>query len=961
MKKFYILLIALAHFGVLRAQTHFTPDFEGNGFDHMNIFVVESVIEGADMQAGDEIAVFDGAVCAGVFVLNEALTDGSIGLVNASKADQDTSGAYLSNGYTPGNALSFKLWDASHGIEYEDVDITFVDNQSGEEVDPVPFTVGASVFVRVIVDYPCMFEVYPNTLSIDSLGEEVFAPIITYHAWEVTAAPDWILFDNPSGFGSDTLNINISVNHGVDRSGVIELEGCDGLTESISVEQEGPEPCTIVLGKTYLARDTAAYFRLIGITCNSDWVISDHPDWITFSEYSGSGDGVVTAYIAKNIGDPRTGVATFTTCDDVSATITVDQEGIQICEIALGKTYLSRDAAAYSRLLGVTATSDWVITDSPDWITFSETSGTGNAVITIYIAENTGAPRTGVATFTTCDDVSATITVDQEGIQICEIALGKTYLSRDAAAYSRLLGVTATSDWVITDSPDWITFSETSGTGNAVITIYIAENTGAPRTGVATFTTCDDVSATITVDQEGIQICEIALGKTYLSRDAAAYSRLLGVTATSDWVITDSPDWITFSETSGTGNAVITIYIAENTGAPRTGVATFTTCDDVSATITVDQEGIQICEIALGKTYLSRDAAAYSRLLGVTATSDWVITDSPDWITFSETSGTGDAVTTIYIAENTGTPRTGVATFTTCDDVSATITVDQEGIQICEIALGKTYLSRDAAAYSRLLGVTATSDWVITDSPDWITFSETSGTGDAVTTIYIAENTGTPRTGVATFTTCDDVSATITVDQEGVQICEIALGKTYLSRDAAAYSRLLGVTATSDWVITDSPDWITFSETSGTGNAVITIYIAENTGAPRTGVATFTTCDDVSTIITVDQDGPLKSAHITTDFGELVMLQESKIYPNPFNEKLYIEFTQEDGENISLYLYDRQGKMIRVINEEIINGLNRIEWDATDGNGSKVKSGMYLIQLQSDLRIEKFKVIYQEK
>ena len=145
MKKLYFILIAILLAGNVGAQSHFTPAFEGNGYDHMNIYIVESIIEGMDMQAGDEIAVFDGDICAGVFTLTEPLIDSTIGFINASRADSTGAG----NGYEPGNTISFKLWDDSEATEYDNVEITFVDPESGLEVAPVPFTVGGTVFVRL--------------------------------------------------------------------------------------------------------------------------------------------------------------------------------------------------------------------------------------------------------------------------------------------------------------------------------------------------------------------------------------------------------------------------------------------------------------------------------------------------------------------------------------------------------------------------------------------------------------------------------------------------------------------------------------------------------------------------------------------------------------------------------------------------------------------------------------------
>ena len=64
-------------------------------------------------------------------------------IINASKADSLTAG----NGYIEGHTISFKLWDASESTEYDNVEITFVDN-SGEEIAPVPFTEGGTAFVR---------------------------------------------------------------------------------------------------------------------------------------------------------------------------------------------------------------------------------------------------------------------------------------------------------------------------------------------------------------------------------------------------------------------------------------------------------------------------------------------------------------------------------------------------------------------------------------------------------------------------------------------------------------------------------------------------------------------------------------------------------------------------------------------------------------------------------------------
>ena len=67
----------------------------------------------ADLVAGDEIAIFDGDVMVGVFVLDQVCT-----MDNAFDNDLTAFSTLTSQaGYTPGNAFSFKCWDASAEVE----------------------------------------------------------------------------------------------------------------------------------------------------------------------------------------------------------------------------------------------------------------------------------------------------------------------------------------------------------------------------------------------------------------------------------------------------------------------------------------------------------------------------------------------------------------------------------------------------------------------------------------------------------------------------------------------------------------------------------------------------------------------------------------------------------------------------------------------------------------------------
>lgn len=97
---------------VLLAQAalpeHFLKVTEGNGIDHMNINL--SGLNESGLQAGDELAAFDGGVCVGSIKITEAQLDNGLAVISASyKTD-----LAVKDGFTEGNVLQLKVWK-QHG------------------------------------------------------------------------------------------------------------------------------------------------------------------------------------------------------------------------------------------------------------------------------------------------------------------------------------------------------------------------------------------------------------------------------------------------------------------------------------------------------------------------------------------------------------------------------------------------------------------------------------------------------------------------------------------------------------------------------------------------------------------------------------------------------------------------------------------------------------------------------
>ena len=325
MKKFYLLFIALVSFTAVAAQNHFQPAFEGNGYDHMNIYILESTIEGMDMQAGDEIAVFDGDVCAGVYVLNNVLDENNFGFINASKADVDTAGNYLNDGYIPGNTLSFKLWDASELTEYDNVDIAFIDNSTGLEIDPVPFTVGASVFVRL--KQFCSLSLEQNIINSTSESGIKYMYVYSNTDWTVDQVPSWITVNKLSGTGDVVIRVTWTGNTGESRTGdVIFGTSCEGVSDTLTIVQEAA-PCSLSLEQNIINSTSESGIKYMYVYSNTDWTVDQVPSWITVNKLSGTGDVVIRVTWTGNTGESRTGDVIFgTSCEGVSDTLTIVQE-----------------------------------------------------------------------------------------------------------------------------------------------------------------------------------------------------------------------------------------------------------------------------------------------------------------------------------------------------------------------------------------------------------------------------------------------------------------------------------------------------------------------------------------------------------------------------------------------------------------------------------------------------------
>ena len=104
---------------------HFKPIWEGNGLDHMNIYIYQTQNQESSLKQGDEIGIFDGSYCVGSGVIKDP-GDRRQSIV-VSVDDPTTQDI---DGFITGNDLSLKIWRSVTNAEVTVPNPEFLDESS---------------------------------------------------------------------------------------------------------------------------------------------------------------------------------------------------------------------------------------------------------------------------------------------------------------------------------------------------------------------------------------------------------------------------------------------------------------------------------------------------------------------------------------------------------------------------------------------------------------------------------------------------------------------------------------------------------------------------------------------------------------------------------------------------------------------------------------------------------------
>ncbi len=146
LKKVFTSLLILLAFTFASHGQHFNVVWTGNGLDHENFYFTKGILNGVDLEAGDEIAVFDGIYCVAAGILTQPLNSTDFLTMKASRDDDLTTEI---DGYTVGNPITYKIWDNSESMEIDSVVATY---NSGSNLFVLSGTVSAELAGFLVFD-----------------------------------------------------------------------------------------------------------------------------------------------------------------------------------------------------------------------------------------------------------------------------------------------------------------------------------------------------------------------------------------------------------------------------------------------------------------------------------------------------------------------------------------------------------------------------------------------------------------------------------------------------------------------------------------------------------------------------------------------------------------------------------------------------------------------------------------
>ncbi len=239
------------------------------------------------------------------------------------------------------------------------------------------------------------------------------------------------------------------------------------------------EPPELSVPTPPLTFSNSAGTKSVNVTSNVSWTASDNASWISVSPTSSSGDGSISiTTTSNNTVFSRTGTVTVQENDGsgvASQQISITQNGATPI-LSASPTSLTYTDDGGSKTINITSNVSWAVTDNQSWLSVNPTSGSGSGSVSITALPNSGSSRPGMVTIDEKDGTAVPakqIAITQQAYT-STLDVSTTYLTFPGAI-TKTFTITSEVSWNISihyfNSGGWLSVSQTSGNGNATISV----------------------------------------------------------------------------------------------------------------------------------------------------------------------------------------------------------------------------------------------------------------------------------------------------------------------------------------------------------------------------------------------------------------------------------------------------------------------------------------------------------
>ena len=274
--------------------------------------------------------------------------------------------------------------------------------------------------------------------------------------------------------------------------------------------------------------------------------------------------------------------------------------------LTVDETLITATAEAGTYSIAVKSNAAWTaVVEDADWCTLNNSTGSGDAVITVNVAKNTLYIARSATIKITSGSLTKYVVINQNAAEEPEVEpfliVDETPITATAEAGTYSIAVSCNSEWSASvENADWCTLENNTGSGDGVITVNIAENTDYTPRSTTVKITSGSLTKSVVINQNAAEEPEedpLIVDKTFITATATAGTYSIAVSCNDDWTaVVENADWCTLENNTGSGDGVITVNIAENTGYFMRGTVITITSGGLTKTVSVSQNNAECTE-----------------------------------------------------------------------------------------------------------------------------------------------------------------------------------------------------------------------------------------------------------------------------------------------------------------------------------------------------------------------------